>query len=408
MLTNREINTKLETLEREFKEEKEMVHKRINDLQLEVNKLIDYFKQRSQSQCIKETQVTKDDTKPKLETAQQSDKKHKNENVNVSKATEEEISVKGSSLNPDILALMQKTAAYQHPALLYDLHTATIKIDCDDPTEKQKIKEEFYTIHQEFMMGGKLKEYAFPVDDIQQANAIVDEYIKTFSHTHFRYDSEKKEIKSLSADARQMHNVQRQLNSMKKTPDVKSEYIDLPKLSRRVTIKVGDIAEEEVDIIVNSANSGLVHAGGVAAAINRASYGAVQYESSKIVEETGTLPAGEAVLTNAGGKLKCKFVIHAVGPIAYQCGTLLHKACVNSMIIAHHYKAKSILFPPISSGIFGASKELVANVMLSSLCSYTCSDPELLNDVRIVIINEPTFDVFLKIFEKEKENLKLL
>ena len=82
-----------------------------------------------------------------------------------------------------------------------------------------------------------------------------------------------------------------------------------------------------------------------------------------------------------------------------QCGPLLHNVCVNSMILAQCNKAKSISFPPISSGIFGVSKELVANVMLSTLCSYVCSDPELLNDVRIVIIDEPTFDVFLKLFK---------
>ena len=322
-------------------------------------------------------------------------------------------SAKGSSLNPDVLALMQKTGAYQNSALAYDLQTATININCDDPTEKQKIKEEFYSAYQELMMGGKLKEYAFPVGDIQQANAIVDEYTKTFSHTYFRYDPEKKEIKCLSTDARQMQNVRRRLSSMKKkAPEVKSVHIDLPKLSRRVTIKLGDIIEEEVDIIVNAANDRLAHAGGVAAAIDRASYGIVQQESSKLIQQTGTLPTGEAVITAAGGKLKCKSIIHAVGPIVYQhkdqCGILLHTACVNSMTVAQRYRAKSVSFPPISSGIFGVSKELVANVMLSSLCSYTCSDPELLNDVRIVIIDEPTFDVFLKFFDKEKEDLELL
>ena len=322
-------------------------------------------------------------------------------------------SAKGSSLNPDVLALMQKTGAYQNSALSYDLQTATINVDCDDPTEKEKIKEEFYTAYQELMMGGKLKEHAFPVDDMQQAYSIVDEYAKTFSHTYFRYDPEKKEIKCLSTDARQMQNVRRRLNSMKKkAPEAKSVHIDLPKLSRRVTIKLGDITEEEVDIIVNAANDRLLHGGGVAAAIDRASYGIVQQESSKVIEQTGTLPTGEAVITNAGGKLRCKFVVHAVGPIAYQhkdqCDALLHTACVNSMIIAQRNKAKSISFPPISSGIFGVSKELVAKVMLSSLCSYKCGNPELLNDVRIVIIDEPTFDVFLKLFHKEKENLILL
>ena len=321
-------------------------------------------------------------------------------------------SAKGSSLNPDVLALMQKTGAYQNSALSYDLQTATINVDCDDPTEKEKIKEEFYTAYQELMMGGKLKEHTFPVDDVQQANVIVDECTKMFSHTYFRYDPEKKEIKCLSTDARQMQNVRRRLNNMKKAPKVKSVYVDLPKLSRRVTIKFGDIVEEEVDVIVNAANDRLMHAGGVAAAIDRASYGTVQKESSQVILQTGTLPTGEAVITSAGGKLKCRSVIHAVGPIASQhndqCGALLHTACVNSMLLAQRNKAKSISFPPISSGIFGVSKELVANVMLSSLCSYTCSDPELLNDVRIVIIDEPTFDVFLKFFQKEKENLKLL
>ena len=318
----------------------------------------------------------------------------------------------GSSLNPDVLALMWKTGAYQNSALSYDLQTATINVDCDDPTEKDKIKEEFYTAYQELMMGGKLKENAFPVDDVQQANVIVDEYTKTFSHTYFRYDPEKKEIKCLSTDARQMQNVRRRLNSIKKGPKVNSVCVDLPKLSRRVTIKFGDIVEEEVDVIVNAANDQLIHGGGVAAAINKASYGVVQQESSKLIKETGTLPTGKAVKTNAGGKLKCKIVIHAVGPIAHQhkdqCGSLLHTAFVNSMLLAQHNKAKSISFPPISSGIFGVSKELVANVMLLSLCSYTCSDPELLKDVRIVIIDEPTFDVFLKFFNEEKENLKLL
>ena len=336
---------------------------------------------------------------PKLETAEDA-------------SSDGTISAKGSSLNPDVLALMQKTGAYKHPAVSYNLQTATININCDDPAEKEKIKEELFTAYRELMMGGKLKEHTLPVDDVQQASAMVDECTKTFNHTYFRYDPAKREIKCLSTDARQMQNVRRRLNVMKKDPKVKSVFIDLPKKSRRVTIKLGNIIEEEVDVIVNAANDRLMHAGGVAAAIDRASDGALQRESSKIIEQNGILQTGEAVITNAGGKLKCKFVVHAVGPIASQhkdhCGTLLHNACVNSMMMAQRNEAKSISFPPISSGLFGVSKELVANVMLSSLCSYTCSDPELLNDVRIVIIDEATFDVFLKLFHKERANLELL
>ena len=91
-----------------------------------------------------------------------------------------------------------------------------------------------------------------------------------------------------------------------------------PNLSRKVTIKLGDIVEVKVDIIVYAANDHLMYAGGVAAAIDRASYGAVQQESSELIEQMETLPTGGVVITSAEGKLKCKFVIHAVGPIAYQ------------------------------------------------------------------------------------------
>ena len=446
----KEFDTRLEEFEQATKKEKEIVYRTIKDIQLEVDKLVYYFNQQSQPQNTKVAHIIKDYTQPMLEAAEQNDKNHKNECTTISntsaklsslntdvlalafsgtnETTESSVehkaeaaedtppnsgaSAKESSLNPDVLALMQKTRAYQNSALSYDLETATITVDCDDLTEKEKIKEEFYIAYWEMTMGGKLKEHAFPVDDVQQANVIVDEYTKTFSHTYFRYDPEKKEIKCLSTDARQMQNVQRWLNSMKKAAKVKAICIDLPKLSRRVTIKFGDIVEEEVDIIVNAANDRLMHAGGVAAAIDKASYGAVQKESNQVILQTGTLPTGKAVITSAGGKLKCKSVIHAVGPIAYQhkdqCADLLLTACVNSLVLAQRNKAKSISFPPISSDIFGVSKELVANVMLSSLCSYTCSDPELLNDVRIVIIDEPTFDVFIKFFNEEKENLKLL
>ena len=411
----KEINTKFEVFEKESEKEKEIVHKTINDLQLQADKLIYYCKQQSQCDDIKRAHINKDDTKSKIVVTNV--KNHKKEDTTISESIDEEAkemlntNVKASLFNPNILALMRKIGVCQYPALSYDLQTATISVDCDDPTEKEKIKEEFYTAYQELVMGGKLKEHAFPVDDVQQANVIVDEYTKTFSHTYFRYDPEKKEIKCLSTDAQQMQNVWQQLISMKKVPNPKSVCIDLPKLSRRVTIKFGDIVEEEVDIIVNPANDRLMHSVGVAAAIDKASGGVIQTESRKVIHMKNIVPTGEAVATVAGGALKCKHVIHAVGADAdhhkNQCG-LLKNACINAMKIAQNLKATSIAFPPISPGNCGIPSELVADSMLSTLCSYACSDPELLIDVRIIIIDEPTFEVFLNHFLKQKENLELL
>ena len=320
---------------------------------------------------------------------------------------------------------MEKTGAYQHSVVSYDLQTVTINIDCDDDTEKEKIKEELFTAYRELMMGGKLKEHLTPVSDVQQATAIVDEYSKTFNHTYFKYDPEKGEIKCLSTDTRQMQQVRKQLYALnQRTSDlispsstqssllIKSVFIDLPKVSRRITIKLGAIVDEDVDAIVNAANDRLLHGTGVAAAIDRASNGEVQKASSQFISQHGTVQTGNAVATVAGGKLKCKMVIHAVGPMAYQhkqyCGPLLKNACNNAMIIAERFEHKSVSFPPISSGLYGVSKELVADVMLSALCSYKCSSPVLLTDIRIVIINDPTYQVFLSVFHREKQHLESL
>ena len=99
----------------------------------------------------------------------------------------------------------------------------------------------------------------------------------------------------------------------------KELYIDLPKFSRKFTIKRGDIVLEEVDAIVNAANDRLQHNGGVAAAIHKASHGRVQEECKRLMTGNGSVLTGEAVATAARGNLKCKHVIHAVGP------SFLHK-----------------------------------------------------------------------------------
>ncbi|XP_065920896.1 uncharacterized protein [Dysidea avara] len=334
-------------------------------------------------------------------------------------SSDSSISAKASNLNPDVLVLMEKTGAYQHSAVSYDQQTMTINIECDDVTEKEKVKEEMFTAYRELMMGGKLKEHSVSVSDVQQASTIVDEYNKTFNHTYFKYDAEKGEIKCLSTDARQMQHVRKRLtasvqrsSSAQSFISSKTVFIDLPKISRRVTIKLANIVDEDVDSIVNAANDCLQHAGGVAAAIDRASNGEVQKASSQLISQRGSIQTGDAVATGAGGNLKCKMVIHAVGPMAYQhkqsCGPLLRNACNNTMIIAERFECKSVSFPPISSGIFGVSKELVANVMLSALCSYKCSSPVLLTDVRIVIIDDPTYQVFLDVFHREKQRLQSL
>src|SRR5258705_2034099 len=84
----------------------------------------------------------------------------------------------------------------------------------------------------------------------------------------------------------------------------------------RVTILVGDISQQQVDVIVNAANSTLMGGGGVDGAIHYAGGPQILEECRELrrTRLTKGLPTGEAVITS-GGKLAARYVIHTVGPI---------------------------------------------------------------------------------------------
>jgi len=180
---------------------------------------------------------------------------------------------------------------------------------------------------------------------------------------------------------------------------------------RRVTLKQADITEETVDAIVNAANERLSHGAGVAAAINRASNGVVQQQSTAITRQRGPLEVGQALHTGAGGALKCKYVIHTVGPEQYKhkdkCPELLWMACMNTLALAEKLGVTSIAIPPISSGIFGVPKDVVAKTIISAVCQYPCNPAGLLTDVRIVIIDD-TFKAFKPSFIDARTNVTVV
>src|SRR5260370_8043384 len=84
----------------------------------------------------------------------------------------------------------------------------------------------------------------------------------------------------------------------------------------RVTIIRGDITEQQVDAIVNAANSSLLGGGGVDGAIHRRGGPAILAECRAL--RSGRLAAGlrpgRAVATTAGN-LPARWVLHTVGPV---------------------------------------------------------------------------------------------
>ncbi|XP_063788864.1 protein mono-ADP-ribosyltransferase PARP14-like [Pseudophryne corroboree] len=148
------------------------------------------------------------------------------------------------------------------------------------------------------------------------------------------------------------------------------------KLPNGVTISVckDDLCQQNVDVIVNAANGDLKHIGGLAWAILKAAGSKLQDDCDLIVKKEGPLPAGSAVITDAGN-LPCKQVIHAVGPrwnssSPTECELLLQKAITRSLELAATNGHRSIAIPAVSSGIFGFPIHNCAENIVKSIRAY--------------------------------------
>jgi len=116
----------------------------------------------------------------------------------------------------------------------------------------------------------------------------------------------------------------------------------------------GDITRQEVDAIVNAANSRLAGGGGVDGAIHRRGGPAIMQETANRYPDG--CPTGSAVISSAGN-LTAKHVIHAVGPV-YSGGKrgeseLLSGAFRRSLELAIEHDCRSIAMPALSTGAYG-------------------------------------------------------
>jgi O-acetyl-ADP-ribose deacetylase (regulator of RNase III) len=169
---------------------------------------------------------------------------------------------------------------------------------------------------------------------------------------------------------------------------------------KRSTVELvqGDITEQEVDAIVNAANTTLTGGGGVDGAIHKAG-------GPKILEEAKKLapcPAGEARLTS-GGNLKAKYVIHTVGPV-YKDGRhneakLLEKAYRSSLELASKQKIRSLAFPSISTGAYRYPVEEAARIALATTGAYLVQHPEI-EAVRFVLFDDKTYRIYQRTLEE--------
>ncbi|HXY32640.1 MAG TPA: O-acetyl-ADP-ribose deacetylase [Planctomycetaceae bacterium] len=167
----------------------------------------------------------------------------------------------------------------------------------------------------------------------------------------------------------------------------------------QIALIQGDLTQQEVDAIVNAANSGLAGGGGVDGAIHRAAGPSLMEETRRRYPQG--CRTGDAVPT-AAGMLRARHVFHAVGPIwrggMQQESKLLASAHRRCLELAVEHQCRSIAFPAISTGVYGYPKDLAAECSLTTVRDFLL---ELARpfEARFVLFDAGTFGAFARVLE---------
>ena len=163
----------------------------------------------------------------------------------------------------------------------------------------------------------------------------------------------------------------------------------------RIEVVRGDITVQEVDAIINAANSALAGGGGVDGAIHRAAGPELLAACRRI----GGCPTGDARIT-PGFNLPARHVIHTVGPIwrGGGKGEAAHLASCyrSSLACAREADCRVVACPAISCGVYGYPLEEAARVSIEAVrADQTSFDtPQL---VRWVMFDEAAYGVWMKV-----------
>lgn len=168
----------------------------------------------------------------------------------------------------------------------------------------------------------------------------------------------------------------------------------------QIELVEGDITRQEVDAIVNAANSGLQGGGGVDGAILRKGGAEQAADRRRVADELGPdgLPTGQAIATVAGGELMARWVIHTVGPVYSRSedrSALLASCHIEALRVADELGARTVAFPAISTGIYGYPPHEAAPVAVRAVREATTQ----VDVVRFVLFDATVMEYFRQALE---------
>jgi O-acetyl-ADP-ribose deacetylase (regulator of RNase III) len=159
-------------------------------------------------------------------------------------------------------------------------------------------------------------------------------------------------------------------------------------------LTVGDITQQQVDAIVNAANSSLAGGGGVDGAIHRRGGPKIMFDTQ--LRYPAGCPTGSAVISVAGN-LPAKHVIHAVGP-RWNGGRsgeadLLASAYRTAFDLASQHDCQSVALPAVSCGVYGYPVDLASRIALTTAKSFLEKDSTI-ELARFVLFSDGIFGAF--------------
>lgn len=168
---------------------------------------------------------------------------------------------------------------------------------------------------------------------------------------------------------------------------------------RELLIQIADLFAAPVDVIVNPANGGLSHGGGVAGQIVERGGEIIQQESDQFIKQHGELHSGMVAMTSAGA-LPFQAILHAVGPRMGEGDEedKVTQAVSSCLKLCQMHDWQSIAFPAISTGIFRVPVDVVARGFYRAITSFWDARLEGAPDKVMICLTQDNFEPFVLAF----------